>query len=470
MPIQLSEQVDQFIEKIMGVHEFAGLAVGIVLDTQIVYAKGFGVQNIETKEPLTPDSLFSIASISKTFVATAIMQLVDQGKIALDTPLVTCLPYFHIADARYKQITISQMLSHISGMPDIEDYMWEPPAYDDGALERYVRNMGKVTLEFPPGEKFVYSNTAYDILGLVIAEVSGQSFEDYIEQHILLPLGMQNSTFLYKKASPARITSPYLSLPNLEAAPLYPYYRDHAPCGSLHTNMMELSHWAIANLNKGQFDGSQVISPASHDLLWQPRVMVDNKNPDEYIGLCWFLGKYKGEKTVGHTGGDIGFRTNLALLPDKSAGVVVLSNTYPAPTDAITNALLDIILGNEPSPPKPGILRILNPALKTRGVEAALEVYHRMKAAQPDDYDFSSEQFAIVGYVLIEIRKLAEAKDVLRLGIEIDPKSDRLYYEMARAMMQSGEIDKAIQNCRQCLTINPDHWEAAKLLRELQHN
>lgn len=467
MLFQLSALVDQYIEKIMGVHEFAGLAVGIVLDKQIVYAKGFGVQNIETKEPVTPGSLFSIASISKTFVATAIMQLVEQGKITLDTPLTTCLPYFHIDDVRYKQVTISQMLSHISGMPDIEDYMWEPPAYDDGALERYVRNLGKVTLEFSPGEKFVYSNTAYDILGQVIAEVSGQIFEDYIEQHILLPLGMQNSTFLYKKASPDLITSPYLSLPNLEAAPLYPYYRDHAPSGSLHTSVMELSRWAIANLNKGKFNGAQIISPTSHDLLWQPRAITDEKTPDEYVGLCWFLSHYKGEKTVSHTGSDIGFTTNLTLLPEKSAGVVVLSNTYPSPTDKISNALLDIILGNEPSPPNCGILRMLNPVLKTKCVEAALEVYYRLKETQ---YDFSSVQFADVGYVLIEIRRLAEAMDVLRLGIEIDPKSDRLYYEMARAKMQSGEKEKAIQNCQQCLTINPDHWEAAKLLSGLQHN
>lgn len=470
MSSRLPEQVDRFIENIIGIHEFAGLAVGVILDKQLVYAKGFGVQNIETQAPLTPSSLFSIASISKTFVATAIMQLVEQGKLTLDTPLTACLPYFHIDDPRHTQITISQMLSHISGMPDIEDYMWEPPVYDDGALVRYVRNLHNVTLEFPPGEKFVYSNTAYDMLGLVIAEISGQLFEEYIEQHILLPLGMQNSTFLYKKASPNLISSPYLSLPKLEAAPLYPYSRDHAPCGSLHTGVLELSHWAIANLNKGQFDGTQIISPDSHDLLWQPRLISDDKNPDELVGLCWFISKYKGEKTVGHTGSDIGFRTNLALLPDKSAGVIVLSNTYPAPTDKITNALLDIILGNEPLPPKPGILRILSSIVKTKGVESAFEVYYTMKETQPDDFDFSSDQFADIGYVLIEIRRLAEAMDVLRLGIEIDPKSDRLYYEMARATMQSGEKDQAKQYCNQCLTVNPDHWEAAKLLRELQHN
>ncbi len=464
----LIEQVERTIHEIMGRYDLAGLAVGIVLGKQIVYAKGFGVSNIETREPVTPATLFHLASISKTFVATAIMQLVEQGKLALDTPLTTCLPYFHIADPRYTQITIGQMLSHISGLPDIEDYTWDPPEYDDGALERYVRSMGKETMDFAPGEKFAYSNTAYDILGEVIAEASGQSFESYIEEHILLPIDMPSSTFLLEKIPLETRASPYLSLPFIEPSPLYPYYRAHAPSGSLHSNVFELCHWAITNLNKGQFAENQIVSPARHDLLWQTRAIVDEKNPDEFVGLSWFLGKYKGERMISHSGGDIGFTTNLALLPEKSVGVVVLANTYPAPVDVITNAFLDITLGDEPHLPKPPIILTLSPLLKTKGLSAALVTYRRIKETKPDDYDFNPVQFSDIGYILVEMRRLAEAMDVLRLGIEIHPNADRLFYEMARATMQSGEKDQAVQYCQQCLTINPGNWEAAKLLNELQ--
>jgi CubicO group peptidase (beta-lactamase class C family) len=141
------------------------------------------------------------------------MQLVEQGKISLDTPLTAYLPYFHLADPRHTQITIGQMLSHISGMPDIIDYTLDKPEFDDGALERYVRSLGKESLEFDPGEKFVYSNMAYDILGQVIAEVSGQLFEDYMEEHILQPLEMLTA-FSIKSYSVVKL--PYLQFPELD--------------------------------------------------------------------------------------------------------------------------------------------------------------------------------------------------------------------------------------------------------------
>ncbi|MBN1536482.1 MAG: class A beta-lactamase-related serine hydrolase [Anaerolineales bacterium] len=469
-PFRANATLDHTLAQIFDLYHLPGLAIGVVIDQEIVYTKSLGVRNIETKDPITPYSLFSLASISKTFVAAAIMQLVEQGKISLDTTLSACLPYFQIDDPRFKQITISQMLSHISGMPDIDDYMWDPPEFDDGALARYVRDMGKETLVFSPGEKFVYSNTAYDILGQVIAEVSGQLFEDYIEQHILLPLDMIDSTFLYKNASPDLLTSPYLNLPDLEPAPLYPYTRPHAPCGSLHSSVIELCHWAIANLNRGKFEDTKILNSASYNLLWQPYAIVEEKNPDEHVGLCWFLNKFKGERTISHSGGDIGFRTNLALLPDKSAGVVVLSNTYPAPIEWITQYIFDLILENEPSPPKPPIFFTLSPILKNKGLEAAIEEYHTIKETQPDEYELDPEYIGILGFTLIDIKRPSEAIHWLKLGIEIHPGSDPLYYELAKAYQQIGVNDEAAETCQKCLEINPAHWEAARLLNELKHD
>ena len=107
-----------FIQDVIRSHELPGLAVGIVADNQIVYARGFGVRSIETRKPVTTSTIFHLASISKPFVATGIVQLVEQGKMQLDVPILTYLPYFKLADERYTEITIRQMLAHISGMPD----------------------------------------------------------------------------------------------------------------------------------------------------------------------------------------------------------------------------------------------------------------------------------------------------------------------------------------------------------------
>lgn len=142
------QQLQPMIEQAMKQQEVPGFAIAIVRDQKIVYAEGFGVRNIDKKnDKITPQSLFHMASITKPFVATSVMQLVEQGKVEVDSPVVKYLPYFRLKDERYKTITVRQMLGHISGMPDVQDYEWDKPQYDDGALERYVRSIERQVVD-----------------------------------------------------------------------------------------------------------------------------------------------------------------------------------------------------------------------------------------------------------------------------------------------------------------------------------
>jgi CubicO group peptidase (beta-lactamase class C family) len=197
------QKLQPVLEKLVHEQQVPGFAISVVEDNRVVYAAAFGVKNItRSDDPVTTRSLFHMASITKTFVATSIMQLVENGKIDLDAPVVKYLPYFRMADERYKIITVRQMVTHTSGIPDVDDYEWNKPQYDDGALERYVRSLGNLKLDFAPGQRFQYSNMAFEVLGDVIANVSGESFEDYVQHHILAPLGMKDSTLLVKQADP----------------------------------------------------------------------------------------------------------------------------------------------------------------------------------------------------------------------------------------------------------------------------
>ena len=139
----------------------AGLAVGFVEGGRLVYSRGFGVENADgAPRPVTADTIFHMASITKTFVATAIMQLVERDRIRLDVPATAYLPYFRLRDPRYAKITVRQLLNHTSGMPDVADYGWDRPEFDERALERYVRSLTDQTLKFDPGAQFAYSNMA----------------------------------------------------------------------------------------------------------------------------------------------------------------------------------------------------------------------------------------------------------------------------------------------------------------------
>ncbi len=300
-----------------------GLAIGVVRNGKLIYAKGFGVAKLGGNTPVTSKSLFHMASVTKTFVATAVMQLVEKGKIDLDAPVTRYLPYFRLNDERYHVITIRQMLSHMSGIPDTVNYNWDKPEYDAGALERFVRSVADQKLVFAPGEKFAYSNTAYEMLGDVIAKVSGESFEDYVQHNILTPLGMKDSTLLVREASPQLLTSPHvLEKDKVVVSKIFPYNRAHSPSSTLYSSIEDMSRWAIANLNHGELDGKRILKQETAESMWQP--VADALGMKE--GISWFSTDIQGHHLVLHSGGDVGFQSLVILAPDDSVAVVAMMN------------------------------------------------------------------------------------------------------------------------------------------------
>src|SRR4030095_13602656 len=297
-PDRFKQLLEPVIKQVMQQTDMPGFAIAIVENQKIVYSAGFGVRNLRTGEPISARSLFHMASITKPFVATSIGQLWEQGKMDLDAPLIKYLPYFRLADDRYKKITIRQMLSHISGMPDVRDYEWDKPQYDDGALERYVRSLGNQSLIAEPGTKLQYSNMAFEVLGDVIAKVSGMSFEDYVKRNILEPMGMNTSTLLVKQADPQLLTSPHVSTSSyqVEVSKVFPYNRMHSPSSTLYSNVLDMSRWAIANMNRGELDGKRILKNATYDLMWKPP-----SDQFQQIGVSWFLSKYKDLAVVTHS-------------------------------------------------------------------------------------------------------------------------------------------------------------------------
>jgi CubicO group peptidase (beta-lactamase class C family) len=235
------------------------------------------------------------------------------------------LPYFRLKDPRYKEITVLQMVTHTSGMLDVTNYHWDKPEYDDGALERYVRSLDDKTLRWAPGKEFRYSNMAFEVLGDLVAKVSGKSFEDYVEENILKPVGMKSSTLLYKKVERVKLASGY-TLTKGEVVPVahYPYNRAHTPSSNLHSNVEDMARWIVVNLNRGELDGRRILKKATYDVLWKHAAPVPGRN--WHVGISWFLADSRGAEIVMHSGGDDGFTTHLAFAPALKAGVVMMAN------------------------------------------------------------------------------------------------------------------------------------------------
>ena len=466
------DQLEPIIKQAMEKLNLPGFAIAVVQNDRVVYAAGFGLKNLNNKsEPITAQSLFYMASITKLFVGTSIMQLVEQGKIDLDAPIVKYLPYFRMSDERYKSITVRQMLGHISGMPDVEDYEWDKPHYDDGALERYVRSLNNLSLIAAPGEKWRYSNMAYEILGDCISKVSGETFEGYVKNHILEPLGMKNSTLLVKQADQKLLTSPHVfnASFNVEVSKVFPYNRMHSPSSTLYSNVLDMARWARASLNRGELDGKRILKSTTYDAMWKPA-----GESWQHIGISWFLGKHREFRTAGHSGGDVGFNSNFMMIPDKKIAVVMMSNFDRASPGmrVITNAALDVALGLKPEPVtiQQPIAPLIYKAIASDGIDPAIQKYRDLKKSQPDAYNFQEAQLNTLGYNLMQNGKIKEAIRIFQLNVEIYPASGNVYDSLAEAYMKNGDKQLAIENYEKSLKLDSANTNAVEMLKKLKEH
>lgn len=331
---------DPMIEEMMAENEVQGFVISVVSKDDVLFKNTYGVKNMYSQEPETNESLFHMASVTKTFVGTALMQLHEQGRLDVDKPVVDVVPYFVLVDNRYKDLTIRQFASHVSGMPDFDSDPWHDPQYDEEALERFVKNfISHKFLTREPETAYQYCNTGYELLGDVIAKAAGISFEDYVLQNILIPTGMINSTLLIQEADMTRLNS--LHTPNDERKPIadvYPYNRMHAPSSTLISNIDDMSRWVMLNLNGGTLEGNRILKKETLESMWEPAYGKFDR-----IGFSWQRREQKGYQTIFHGGND-GFKSYIIMVPELDIGFVMMSNTSTQPYHDFAQAIADKLI------------------------------------------------------------------------------------------------------------------------------
>lgn len=314
-----AEKVDSIIAKKMNAYNIPGLSIGIVENDTIVYAKGYGIKDINNKGVVTNNTNFHTASISKLLTAQAIMILVQENKISLENKLVDIIPEINYEDDSVKNITIKSLLNHTSGLTDVSNYHWDNNNQSDSSLRDYILGLNLKLLAAPHTE-YNYSNLGYNILGYVIEKVSAINFDEFVKENILTPSGMSNSDFRYFKIADSIKSSPHSKRKfskTIYKRKIYPYTREQAPSSTLNSSANDLSKWMISFMKSS----NRLSSEKGYQIMFEPSF---NKYP--YIGLGFQLSNLNKEKTIGHYGGDRGYRSYLVMIPEKRIGLVVLAN------------------------------------------------------------------------------------------------------------------------------------------------
>ena len=303
-----------------------GLAVGIVHKGVLIWAKGFGYANLESKTPATPDTLYRVASISKTFTGTAILQLCDAGKLRLDDPITMYLPWFELQYPDAPPITIRHALTHTSGLPrDATVPQWTDNTFQP--WEEIVDTTQRREPVMPPVMEFKYSNLGYTLLGGVIESVSGQSYADYVQANILDPLDM-HATFVELTGDEANLATGYLRPDENYVRKPGPFVdaKGMASATGFASTVNDLAKYARFHLST---EDNGVLSP--HTLRDMHRVHWLNEDWKTGYGLGTMVQRIDDWTISGHGGGYKGYLTMFTVCRQHNFGAIVLTNTMNPP-------------------------------------------------------------------------------------------------------------------------------------------
>ncbi len=328
-----ADAIDDYIAKQMQRQQIPGLSLAVVQDGRTLKLQGYGFADLELKAAVTPDTVFEIGSMTKQFVAVAIMTLVEQGKVGLDDSPAKYLPDLPSA---WRAVTIRQLLTHTSGIPDFEEVLGYGAYRIPTTAEQLIAKVADRPMDFPPGTGWHYSNTGYYLLGLIVEKASGEPYVTVIEKRILGPAGMTRT----RSSTPAEIIAGRASGYALEGGrvenrdPVQPTAVGGA--GDLVSTVGDLVRW------NSFLDAHSVLSNESYAKIWTDQPLADGSLSG--YGFGWFVTPVRGHRAQEHSGGTAGFSSDILRLPDDRVTVIVLTNTYSANPVAIASHIARLLV------------------------------------------------------------------------------------------------------------------------------
>ena len=344
---------DDLMLRLMSMDKVPGATLALIKDGNIVLEKGYGFRDLATHAPVTTATLFNIGSISKSFTALGIAQLVDQQQVELDAPIVKYIPNFQLSDPQVTQaVTVRQLLSHTSGLPADEQWPPQVPPTREGIVGEFA----SMPITAQPGTRFQYCSRCIVLAAYVLERITGQSWEAYTRAQIFEPLGMTTASFgpFGLEQAPDR-AQPYRHDAVLDEVPVpwgrLQYLEPLGPGGGIDANVDEMAHYALLQVGDGTTSGHRLVSAQMMGELHRPQIAVGEdwtpaaRTENLHYALGWFTADIQGVHLIYHNGENPGFRAAIALVPSSRAGVVILTNGESNPfIDAAARILIEQLL------------------------------------------------------------------------------------------------------------------------------
>lgn len=458
----LAQRLKKLIPELMSEANVQGLSIAVVKDSQILWSQGFGVKNVETNEPVTDMTVFEAASIGKPVFAYAVMKLVDQGKIDLDTPLSVYWIYDDIKhNEGYDKITARMVLTHTTGLPN-----WRE------------KNQ-PLDLMFRPGDRFSYSGEGFIYLQKVVEHITQTPINDFMESTVFRPLGMKNSSYIWRENFDELSATGHTAVgnPKQKQKPKTPKVSS-----SLHTTSVDYANFLIAVLNgEGLSDHifKEMITP---QVKLDPNCVIctEENKVDDFDAVSWGLGwglQVSAEgKSIWHWGDNDVFRCYTVTFLKQGIGMVYFTNSFNGL--ALRDKLVtEIVGGQHPAfswveyeqydSPGRKLQLTLEKEFLEKGVESGRKMYRVMK--QNDTEGIIDEPFlAKIGFRLMDLKKNNLVIEVFNLNAEEYPDSWRVWDCLGLAYMINRENSISIRYYRKSLELNPNNIRGKNTIKMLE--
>jgi CubicO group peptidase (beta-lactamase class C family) len=330
-----SADFDAYVSRAVADWKTTGLAVAVVKDGKVIFAKGYGFRESGKPAPVDTSTVFAVASTTKAMTAAALGMLVDEGKVKWDDPVSRHIPWFQLRDPwATREVTVRDLLTHRAGLGNA-DYLWYGADYPADTMLRKLR---LIEPEYSMRGGFTYQNVMYIAAGQVVAAASGMPWDQFVTRRIFEPLGMRNTYALQRLVPPgANAASPHF-LYDSDTAGVVKTDRSKAigPAGDVWSSVADMSKWMLFLIDSGRVSGKALLAPATWAELFDPQTIVP---PEEFYpsqeltkpswrtyGLGWFQHDYRGKKLDFHTGSLAGMVAILGLVHDADFGVFISAN------------------------------------------------------------------------------------------------------------------------------------------------
>ena len=336
-----AQKLDQVVPELLEQYQVPGTAVALVHGGRVAWSKGYGLADEATGTPVTPETVFQVASLSKPVTAWGVLRLVAQRKLALDAPVESYLTRWHLPPSEFDhaEVTLRRLLNHTAGLslggyPGFDPSQKLPTLKE--SLSGITGGVGDVRVAHLPDTRFSYSGGGYTLLQLIIEEVTGETFSAYMQSAVLAPLGMARSSFEWTPALQAVTATAYRE----PGQPLSNYRFTALAAAGLYSTASDLARFVAAGMTGPNREppGRGLLSPRDVESMFTPTVEMDASTSLGY-GLGYGVRLLPGEiRMVSHSGGNRGWRARFAALPDRGEGIVILTNSDTG--DGLTNDLL----------------------------------------------------------------------------------------------------------------------------------